>query len=485
MDCVTLMRGMEKVNELIKQITGFSIYHYLTISSLAFQYAKKMGCLDGTCMVSGNLQKFIAKFVIGGRVGLRYNEKQLVNKKIQNFDAVSLYLSSIEVMTVPKGKAVLIKGDNLLVKGRLNPEVFSKYSQYFIACKIQMNKKQQISMISVKDPKTLVREWVNTTSYKNPETFEDEIYGNTVYLDKLSMEDAVEYHDITILQIIQAVGYPIENGINTESNKLARHLHEARNVAKAEKNETLSDMYKLLGNSIYGVSLLGDCPVEIHHKHGNNKYASFVNNNYHRIKHIKQYGVKQDSYRFKCRKNIIGNENFITFGCCVLSQSKRIMNNVMGLANANNIPVFYNDTDSCHMLDEDVEKLSNLYREKFGKELVGNDLGQFHGDFKSSKISNDGLHSVKFIGLGKKCYLHVIENTEGQQDYYARFKGANLFNLEAYCNKNNMNLEQLYESFHKGEEHDINIADGKIRFKFDENGVKTIDTMVKHFGFKK
>jgi hypothetical protein len=46
-----------------------------------------------------------------------------------------------------------------------------------------------------------------------------------------------------------------------------------------------------------------------------------------------------------------------------------------------------------------------------------------------------------------------------------------------------MSLEELYESFHRDEEHEINIADGKVRFKFTENGVSTIDTMVKYFGF--
>lgn len=478
LDCITLRAGLHKMRELIQHITNLDIFQFLTISSIGFEFAKMNKCLDETCMISGNLQRFLKKFVIGGRVGLRNNEKQYIVDKMQNFDAISLYLSSMMRMNVSKGKMVLIKGDNLITPNfKLNPEIFSKYSQYFVACRVVINKEQQIPMISVKDKTTLVREWTNNTMYETDDPLESSI----VYLDKLGLEDAFKYHKIQLVEIVQAVGFPLENGYNNNINSLTSSLHIARNKAKAEKNDALSNMIKLIGNSIYGASLLCDVDTEIHYRNGVEEFINYVNNNYHRIKHIKQ--GDHGRYRIKCRKNIIGNENFIAFGCGVLSQSKRIMNEVMSLANDNDIPVYYNDTDSIHMRECDVNKLGDLFKKEYDRELIGNDLGQFHNDFKSDKISNDGLHSVKFIGLGKKCYLHILENSKGEQDYYARFKGANIENLLSYCKKKDMNLEQLYESFYRDEEHAINIADGKVRFKFTENGVRTVDNMLKYFSF--
>jgi hypothetical protein len=44
-------------------------------------------------------------------------------------------------------------------------------------------------------------------------------------------------------------------------------------------------------------------------------------------------------------------------GCAILSISKRIMNEVFDVANDNNYPIYYTDTDSLHCNLEDVPKL--------------------------------------------------------------------------------------------------------------------------------
>jgi hypothetical protein len=67
-------------------------------------------------------------------------------------------------------------------------------------------------MVSVKNPNTLVREWVN------------DVGDNIVYLDKLGIEDAVKYHDAEMIEIIQAVGYPWINGVNKMTNKIYKNV---------------------------------------------------------------------------------------------------------------------------------------------------------------------------------------------------------------------------------------------------------------------
>jgi hypothetical protein len=61
--------------------------------------------------------------------------------------------------------------------------------------------------------------------------------------------------------------------------------------------------------------------------------------------------------------------------------SKRIMNEVMCTAEDLGIRIFYQDTDSMHI---DMNRLNDLaieYKSRFGRELIGKNLGQFHNDF--------------------------------------------------------------------------------------------------------
>ena len=68
-------------------------------------------------------------------------------------------------------------------------------------------------------------------------------------------------------------------------------------------------------------------------------------------------------------------------GTQILSYSKRIMNKVMTLADDNNINIYYTDTDSIHIDEDGVEPLAKLHEDKYGKKLIGKQLGQFHCDF--------------------------------------------------------------------------------------------------------
>ena len=68
-------------------------------------------------------------------------------------------------------------------------------------------------------------------------------------------------------------------------------------------------------------------------------------------------------------------------GCAILSQSKRIMNQVMVLAYELGVDIYYTDTDSMQIDSEGLTKLVGEYRKKYGHELVGKERGQFHCDF--------------------------------------------------------------------------------------------------------
>ena len=193
------------------------------------------------------------------------------------------------------------------------------------------------------------------------------------------------------------------------------------------------------------------------------------------------------------------------------------MNEVTSLANDNDIDIYYTDTDSMHILDRDVEKLEELYKNKYNRNLIGSSLGQFHSDFslvvdnKAYTSESNGLHSKLFIALGKKCYMDILEcEDEGKiiNGYHIRFKGVNKDNIKYFCktreivdgeiklrkkHKNNsetiyegepIKIEELYEYLYNGKPIEIDIAKGKVRFEYKTNCVRTKKRMVKKFEFK-
>ena len=61
--------------------------------------------------------------------------------------------------------------------------------------------------------------------------------------------------------------------------------------------------------------------------------------------------------------------------------SKRIMNKLFSFAGDCDIKIYYQDTASIHLTYGAVDKIENRYKEKYGSELVGEELGNFHIDF--------------------------------------------------------------------------------------------------------
>ena len=464
LDCETLMQGMKTFEALLKDLTGLSIYDSLTMSSLAGKSLDKEGCLDGTYSMTGNLQKYVMRSVTGGRVALRNNRKVIVNQPVEDFDAVSLYGSAMRLIKFCKGRAETIT--NLNIK-----YIMDNYQQFVITCKIKINKSQQIPMISCKDENG-VRSWSNDVN-------------EYIEIDRTTYEDLLVHHKVEVLDIKRGVGWHKSNGFNNKINALVTKMFDKRLEAQKNKNVALSTCLKLYINSLYGKLLLCDTEYKIKYVRGKEKFESYVCNNYNAIKSIKNIDHKcdiQDRYRIKYSKGVMGNYNYAHLGMSILSESKRIVNEVLGVANDNNIDIYMTDTDSIHMLQKDVQILGDKFREKYGRELIGKYMGQFHTDFESQNIEGP-VWSKKFIGLGKKAYLDILTNSKGEEDYHIRFKGAHSSNIINYCKNNNMSVEDFYMKLYNGMPLTLDICDGKVRFEFEDAQIRTKKTMIKKFDF--
>jgi hypothetical protein len=217
-----------------------------------------------------------------------------------------------------------------------------------------------------------------------------------MFVDHISLIDLIEFQGVKC-NVIRGYYYKEKRDLSIRG--VIQNLFDLRLKYKNEGNPT-QEIIKLLLNSIYGKTILK--PIETNVKLINkDKSDEYVHRNYNSIDKIEEvFGskfVKIDEY-----KNINKHYNLVHLGVNILSMSKRIMNEVMCLAEDNGIDLYYQDTDSQHMRYDDVSRLSELYREKYGRELIGKGLGQFHSDFPS--IDGSESFSVKSIFCGKNIH---------------------------------------------------------------------------------
>ncbi|CEG44380.1 dna partial [Plasmopara halstedii] len=101
-------------------------------------------------------------------------------------------------------------------------------------------------------------------------------------------------------------------------------------------------------------------------------------------------------------------------GVQVLDSSKHIMNTVMCLAEDIVAKTWYQDTDSMHIDYDAVSRLEDAFRQKYNKELIGKQMGQFHVDF-DLKRSEGNIYAKESIFLDVKAshqsFLKMIPTT--------------------------------------------------------------------------
>ena len=472
LDCETLKYGMLSFNENIQEISNLKIWDSLTLSTLSHKYFIKRGCYDGTYQNRGHLREFLTQNNVGGRTCSKDNVKQYINNDVDDLDAVALYSSSMWVCKYPLGKCKMITD--------FDTSKLDDYDHYVIRCTFTINKPRQIPGYSYLDENG-VREWSNVFNENGENVF-----------NKIDIESFREYHNISDLKIIEGVYY--DSGFTTTHQTVIEDLFNSRKQYKFEGNKVMDFCVKLIMNSSYGKlsqkpnNTKSVCKSLSEYSYVNkenipvknyNYYKTYLSNNFDKIRkveHVDKFNVVIDEY-----KPIYNYKNSCHLGGIILSTSKQIMNKVMKVMDDNNINIYYTDTDSIHLDKKDSRGLNDLFKNEYGNDLIGNNMGQFHSDFDHIDLKNPW--SKKLIVLGKKSYLDVLTDDTGIERNHVRFKGCNIKNLEHYCNQNNLTMMELYESFYNGDSHQIDLCGGCVRFDFNEHGVQTKKKFVKTFDF--
>lgn len=159
------------------------------------------------------------------------------------------------------------------------------------------------------------------------------------------------------------------------------------------------------------------------------------------------------------------------------------MNRVMSLAEQNGIQIFYQDTDSMHLFEKDVPRIADIFKFNYHSDLIGQKMCQFHNDFERFPGAVGEIYSRKLIALGKKSYLDILVDEEGNEGYHVRLKGIPYQVIINKCKNMNITVEELYEKLYKGETITFNLLDGANGFKkskaFQQTNLPTFTRKVK------
>lgn len=320
---------------------------------------------------------------------------------MQDFDAVSLYPSAMHRCSLPTGKPYLLTEQMLLNLKDINKSnIEQKLNHPFYYVKIIVK--------SLNTPRHFP---LQSTISQGIREFTNDLIEKTLYVDKIALEDFVNYQDAKI-DILE--GYYFETS-NSTIQKIIKNLFDLRLKFKKESNDPAQNLVKLMLNSCYGKTSLrhSETTKKLIPEEKINNYIGKHYRSINKISKIKSMCIVD------VQNNKLAHFNRVHVGSTILSMSKRLMNEVITLVDETECPIYYQDTDSLHIEEKNIETLEKLYKEKYGRDLIGKNMGQFHSDFKSETMTKDiKIYSKNFIMLGKKCYIDVLTNEKNEIDYH-------------------------------------------------------------------
>lgn len=462
MDCIILWKGYNIFRGWLIDCVGIDINNILTIASLAHRFFIKEGCYEGVNQLSGIPQLFIQGCVVGGRTMTARNEKISVEAKINDFDAVSLYPSAMSRMDG------FLKGVPKIITNTSYDDLKTK-DGYFVDIVVKsVGVERAFPLMSMKNENGI-------------RIFSNDMVGKTLRVDKYTLEDLIQFQGITF-DVVR--GYYFDEGYNTKIRETIVKIFNERLKKKKEGNK-VELVYKLIMNSGYGKSIMKPVETESRFFDNDDDFNVYLSRHYNWVKTYTKFGTKT---KVKSVKTLVEHSNLAQVGVCILSMSKRIMNEVMCLAEDKGIDLYYQDTDSIHIKDSDIKVLADSFKTKYGRELIGKSMGQFHSDFSLKYKKNDKEYEAdnivarRSIFLGKKSYIDELVGTdeEGKEvvGYHIRMKGIpNSCLLHATKKYNYASVFDLYKDLSNGKKIEIDLTNDGTKANFKMGADYSVHTL--------
>lgn len=470
-DVNILFNGLQKFKLLCEDMFMLNPLNSLTISAYSYKIMK-IKCFKGLKEYNGDIKNFIRKSITGGRCMIANNTKIRVVNKVVDFDACSLYPSAMHRLYLPTGDIEYsndieeIKDmfyNKLMNEEQTERSLYKNISAMILKVKIiKINKERKFPLISIKN--------------KNGNNWSNNIENEEIYCTHIELQDYIKYQEIEF-EFIECLYW--KNKKDTRMAEYIKECYEKRKMYKKEGNP-LQEVLKLFMNSSYGKTIQKDIKNQALLIDPEKEYDKLLSY-FGRIKHVKELNNRSWWFDVSSDKKPKAVPCYI--GSLILGMSKRIMNEVICLAEDNNIDVYYQDTDSIHMREEDVPKLQQLFKEQYNRELIGTNMGQFHVDFPAKNGAVP--YSRKSIFLGKKSYLDILVYPDGTESEFIRMKGIPESVIRNTCKELNITVEELYEELFNGEEYDFDLLKGdNPRFEFMTNfGIKLRDKFERKIKF--
>ena len=490
-DVRILKEGFDKFRQsTLQEPIGLDVDDFVSAPSLSNYYFNKNVYSKNANLIeySGVPRAFIQQAVLGGRCMTKQNKKYHVKKELSDLDAASLYPSAMARLYTVEGEPVVLDDSQLNVKfllectAREDEQVSEDrpISAYVVEIHIKhVGKHLDFPLICKRDPVTKTNRNVN------------ECVDMTV--DNIALEDLVKHQRVEI-DIVR--GYYWTGNKDFTIRNVIKNLFNLRLEYK-KQGSPVQEVIKLIMNSAYGKTiqqpiktnisyqkvqsyhriyssakqfktLMLDHPVETDSKGKRfvqlqtTPCQTFCVKNHAKIREI--YDINKNLCGVVVNKQIDTHYSNTLLGVQILSMSKRIMSEVMVLAQDLNVEIYYQDTDSMHIELSGVERLANEFETLYGRELVGNKLGQFNSDFEA------GYKSVESYFLGKKAYIDKLTNVDGNVTHHIRMKGVDSGSVNLLVNTMfDGDPLLLYESLYNNKSVVFDLMSCKPRFKMNKN----------------
>ena len=477
-DVRILKQGFQKFRKMCWESLKIDVNKTLTAPSLANQYFTReiYEKIPDYYLYGGIVRAFIQKAVYGGRCMTRLNKRWSVNEELADFDAVSLYPSAMNRLYCVKGKPEVLKPEELNTTYLLNntceedkqPNKNKPISSYVVEILItNINKHLAFPCVVYKDKQT------NTNKNDDGEN----AIGKTAVVDNITLEDWIKYNGLEC-EVLR--GYKWTGEKSFLIRDVIQNLHLLRCEYKKTKNP-LQLVIKLIMNSAYGKMIQKPITTTTEFKRKHTKIFNKKLNDYVDDYPLDKYLIKNSSkiisyiqvnenlYAIKVGQQIDTFYTNTLLGVQILSMSKRIMNEVMCTAEDIGIKIYYQDTDSMHIQKNKIDDLAEEYKKRYGRELIGKNLGQFHNDF--DEVENG--YAYKSIFVGKKMYVDMLKNEKDESGIHYRMKGVNLDCVKLYAEENNCEIFDIYNKLYNGEEITFDLLKAKPCFKMNDNQTVT------------
>ena len=309
--------------------------------------------------------------------------------------------------------------------------------------------------------------------------YSNHMEGIELVLDKFTFEDMINFHDGAEVEILYVVYW--DQGGNPRLGDAIQDGFDTRLKYIAEGKKAASESCKLKLNASYGRLLLKPIKTKQEFVEGKDavhrRLAQFSGTSLH------AHFIREDLAVVERKKHVHQSYNSSPSAAAILSMSKRPMNEVICLAEDlydngtfDRFGVFYTDTDSIHILHNQVDPLFKAYTTKYGRKALNTPgsseetwytvpkktLGCFVSDFETKRKDHAPPLSTTFIGVGKKVYCDALvsypkgapwEGPAGEgrhESYHMRMKGVSSDAVRGTIGEEGLCERELYERLYRG-----------------------------------